>query len=141
MRTNIARTLLKGGLAFLVVPAVLVVTTALSPFGSEPESHHVSSFVAHVRPDGQTVSFGLPYGLPCATVLSDVDLRDDAVVVSLRTTFDRPYGGPDVFGCFLDVELDEPVGARPIVDGWCVEALGTDTPQARAECQRWPRRW
>jgi hypothetical protein len=132
----VARSLAKGGLALLVVGGVLVMTIAWSPFGSEPESVPVPLGATRANPGDAGLRIGMPHGLPCATVSADVDYRPYGIVVRLRTTFDRPYGGPDIFGCTLQVELDEEVGRRPILDGWCLEALPEDTPENRVDCRR-----
>jgi hypothetical protein len=140
--TIIATRLLRGALALVVLGVVVVVATALSPFGSDPPSSPVpwtylgsstdSSFVAHL----DVAACGDRWVRP-----AEVDYEPDRIVVTIRVDEDvsRIGGGADIIRCTAQVELDEPVGARPILDGSCLDPEPIDIPYCRGGAQRWPR--
>jgi hypothetical protein len=140
--TASARTLLKGGLAFLVVPAVLVLVIGLSPFGSEPPASAIpwtrlgSSSDRSIVAALDIAACGDPWVRP-----AEVDYEPDRIVVTIRVDDDvrRIGGGADIIRCTAEVELDEPISGRPILDGSCLEPEERNVPFCAGGAQRWPR--
>ena len=155
MRTLIATRLLRGGLALLVVPAVLVISIGLSRFGTETElppgvagvpsvpavwvidvehqdAHREDrSFTAFVGAAMECQAAGQP--LP-----PDVTYESERIVVTFTATDMGQRCGPRESLPYA-VHLDERIGDRVLVDGWCSSIAPPGEPACRDGGVRWPR--
>jgi hypothetical protein len=154
VRTLIAKRLLKGGLALLVVPAVLVVSIGLSGFGTETELAPGVAGVPGVpavwvidverqdaHPDDRSFTAFVGAAMECQAagqpLPPDVNYEAERIVVTFTATDMGQRCGPRESRPY-EVHLDERIGDRQLVDGWCVGA-----PAGEAACRdggiRWPR--
>jgi len=135
VRTIITSRLLRGAFAVMLAGASLLVVTALSPFAEEQGAPVALDLVGTGR-NGMSLSAGFPYGFPCGAVLPpEVDYREDEIEVTLRDVYEGATGGPDMHGCILEIELEERIDGRAVLDGSCLEREPID----RDDCRRWPR--
>ena len=149
MRTLIAKRLLRGGLAFLVVPAVLVINIGLSRFGTEPErppgapafwvidverhdAHRDDrSFTAFVGPAVECQAAGQPIRPVVTYEPERIIVTFTMVDMGLRCGMTGPFP--------YEVRLDERIGDRVLVDGFCSSIAPPGEPACRDGGVRWPR--